>query len=124
VKRLAAVPTQRDWLKVDELPKLRLDAEDLRSRLDAVRPALAAESASEPSAPDEKTHCAACGASVPRAAFCLRCGARQAVEAVCGRCGEKTVLPVHVFPDGTPPAKELFCTNCGAPAGGVAGRAP
>jgi len=38
----------------------------------------------------------------------------DAVEAVCGRCGEKTVLPVHFFPDGTPPAKDLYCTNCGA----------
>ena len=57
---------------------------------------------------------------MPRAAFCLRCGARQAVEAVCGRCGEKIVLPIHFFPDGTPPAKDLFCTNCGAAVGGVA----
>jgi hypothetical protein len=119
VKRLAAVPTRRDWGQVDELPKIRTDAEDLRARLDAVRPAAGTPAAAEPAARGDETHCAACGADVPRAAFCLRCGARQAVEAVCGRCGEKTVLPVHLFPDGTPPAKALYCTNCGAAVSGA-----
>jgi prepilin-type N-terminal cleavage/methylation domain-containing protein len=121
VKRLAAVPTRRDWGQVDELPKIRMDAEDLRARLDAVRPTAGSSAAvaGEPAARGDLTHCAACGVEVPRAAFCLQCGARQAVEAVCGRCGEKSVLPVHFFPDGAPPAKALYCTNCGAAVSGA-----
>jgi hypothetical protein len=126
-RRLTFLPAQRDWLQIDAVPALRRDAEALRDRLDLALAALERETgpvpgaaAPHPAAParEGETHCAACGSAVPRAAFCLRCGARQAVEAVCGHCGEKTVLPVHLFPDGTPPAKDLFCTNCGAPVSG------
>lgn len=120
-RRLTFLPAQRDWLQTDAVPALRRDADSLRDRLDLAFAALGRETGLAPTAGaaaparEGETHCAACGTAVPRAAFCLRCGARQAVEATCGRCGEKTVLPVHFFPDGTPPAKELFCTNCGAP---------
>jgi len=111
-KRLANIPAQRDWLQVDQLPALRRDAEAFRDRLDAARVGMPSPTPAVTA--DAETHCAACGVSVPRATFCQRCGARQAVEATCGQCGEKTVLPVHFFPDGVPPAKELYCTRCGA----------
>jgi prepilin-type N-terminal cleavage/methylation domain-containing protein len=111
-KRLLIVPAQRDWLQVNQVPGLQKEAEELKARLESA-PLGAGPAAADAPAGD-RTHCAACGADVPRAAFCLRCGARQAIDAVCGQCGERTVVPVHLFPDGALPAKELHCTNCGA----------
>jgi len=112
LKRLAAVPVQRDWLQVDLVPQLQRDAEAFRERLDAalanVTPAAEAGTATS-----DQTHCAACGRTVPRATFCQACGSRQAATVACGHCGEKTVVPIHWFADGRPPAGELFCTHCG-----------
>ena len=116
LKRLAAVPVQRDWLQVDLVPQLQRDAEAFRERLDAALANVAPEAAAVPS---DHTHCAACGRTVPRATFCQACGSRQAATVTCGRCGEKTVLPVHWFPDGKPPVGELFCTHCGSTISGA-----
>jgi prepilin-type N-terminal cleavage/methylation domain-containing protein len=124
-KRLGAIPVQRDWLQLDLLPTIRKDAEALRDRLDTALavlesecPAATGTPAAEP-ARDGEVHCAACGQTVPRATFCQQCGSRQAVEATCGQCGVKSVLPVHFFPEGVPPAKQLFCSSCGAPMTGM-----
>jgi hypothetical protein len=119
VKRLVVVPTQRDWLQADELPKIRRDAEDLRARLDAVRPGPASDTgpSAEPGAPAEH-HCASCGHAVAPAPFCPNCGARQALEVPCGLCGTKTLLPMHLLPGGAPPEARLFCTHCGAELAG------
>jgi hypothetical protein len=118
LKRLAAVPVQRDWLQVDLVPQLQRDAEAFRERLDAaladVMPAAEAAAAQS-----DQTHCAACGRTVPRATFCQACGSRQAATVTCGQCGEKTVLPIHWFAEGKPPAGELFCTNCGSTISGA-----
>jgi Prokaryotic N-terminal methylation motif len=115
VKRLAAVPTERDWLKADELPKLRHDAEDLRARLDAVRPGPVSETGpSAKSAAPGEHHCASCGHAVAPAPFCPNCGARQALGIPCGQCGTKTLLPMHLIPSAAPPEAKLFCTHCGA----------
>jgi prepilin-type N-terminal cleavage/methylation domain-containing protein len=107
VKRLASIPAQRDWMQIELLPQLQKETDNFRDRVERA-------AAATPAAPEsESVHCAACGQSVPRAAFCQQCGSRQAATMSCGQCGEKTVLPVHFFPDGAPPAKALYCTRCG-----------
>ena len=116
LKRLNAVPVQRDWLQVDLVPSLQRDAEAFRDRLDA---ALATSAPVVGADTGDQTHCAACGRTVPRSTFCQQCGARQAATVKCGRCGEKTVVPIHLFPNGKPPAAELFCTTCGTTIGGA-----
>jgi Prokaryotic N-terminal methylation motif len=124
-KRLGALPVQRDWLQLDLLPTVHKDAEALRDRLDTALavlesecPAATGTQTAEP-AREGEVHCAACGQTVPRATFCQQCGSRQAVEATCGQCGVMSVLPVHFFPEGVPPAKQLFCSSCGAPMTGM-----
>lgn len=113
-KRLATLPSQRDWLQIDLLPNLERDAKALRERLDAAQPTLQWDrSATPPDAP-EGHHCAACGHAVAPAAFCSHCGARQALETTCGQCGTKTLLPLHLLPTGVPPAAAMYCTHCGA----------
>jgi hypothetical protein len=127
LKRLAALPVQRDWLQADLLPALQRDAEGLGERVDLCLSRLRAELeglqapaiAREQIPEGETTHCAACGRTVPRAPFCQHCGAVQAVVIVCPECGEKSALPVHLFPEGIPSARELFCTHCGASLTGL-----
>jgi prepilin-type N-terminal cleavage/methylation domain-containing protein len=121
LRRLAVLPVQRDWLQTDLLPGLQRDAEGLRERVDLCLSCLRAELENiQPSTPsreptrDGETHCAACGRSVPRAPFCQHCGSLQALVVACPECGEKNVLPLHLFPQGVPAARELFCTRCGA----------
>jgi prepilin-type N-terminal cleavage/methylation domain-containing protein len=121
LKRLAALPVQRDWLQTDLLPGLQREAEGFRERVELCLACLRAELegvrapaiSPEPARAGE-THCAACGRTVPRAPFCAQCGAVQPVTVVCPECGEKDVLPAHFFPAGVLPPRELFCTNCGA----------
>lgn len=117
VKRLVLIPAQRDWLQIDQLPALRKETESLRERVDQ---AVAANVQPVPvtAGQENMTHCAACGQTVPQAAFCQQCGARQAVEIACDQCGVKTILPSHFFADGIPPARPLYCTSCGAGLGG------
>jgi hypothetical protein len=120
-KRLGLLPTQRDWLQADALPKLRAEAQALLEQLNTTLPTLVGESgpaASGPTAPAEH-HCAACGHAVAPAPFCSNCGARQAVELACGRCGAKTTVPMHLLPAGTP-AAGMFCAHCGAVMGATA----
>jgi hypothetical protein len=110
VKRLVTVPLQRDWIQIDLLPQLQKEAANFRARVERAAAIAPATAASE----GDRTHCAACGRDVPRAGFCQRCGVRQAMDVACRQCGDRTVLPVHYVPDGVLPAKELFCTRCGA----------
>ena len=115
VKRLTAIPSQRDWLQIDLLPQLQKETDNFRDRVER------ALATAPPVSEAATTHCAACGQSVPRAAFCQLCGAHQASVLSCSACGEKTVLPIHLFPNGVPPSGEIFCTNCGKSlAGGIA----
>jgi hypothetical protein len=121
LKRLAALPLQRNWLEADLVAPLQRDAEAFGDRVDLCLAGLRVELESlqppaTPAAPaaEGETHCAACGRTVPRAPFCQQCGAMQPVAVVCPQCGEKNLLPVHLFPQGLPPSGELFCTNCGA----------
>jgi hypothetical protein len=108
VKRLATIPAQRERLQIDLLPAVQHETESLRERVERAAAEFVA-----PTAQGDTTHCAACGQTVTRAAFCQKCGARQAVDVQCAQCGERTVLPIHFFADGIPPAKTLFCKNCG-----------
>jgi prepilin-type N-terminal cleavage/methylation domain-containing protein len=117
-KRLVNLPAQRDWLQADLLPNLRADAERLRERLDSALPTLIWDEPAASPAGLAEHHCAACGHAEAPAPFCSHCGARQAVETVCGRCGAETLLPMHLFPSGAPPATPLFCTHCGAALAG------
>jgi hypothetical protein len=120
LRRLDALPLQRDRFQADLLPALRKDAEALRERVDLALAALRSEreavrAATAPAEPGraEETHCAACGRDVPSAPFCLQCGAVQPAVVACPRCGEKTVLPLHLFPGAAPATRQLFCTKCG-----------
>jgi prepilin-type N-terminal cleavage/methylation domain-containing protein len=121
LKRLVALPVQREWQQIDLLPGLQQDVERFRERLDLVLTCLRAElettqvptpvSAAE--ARDGETHCAACGRIVPRAPFCQQCGSVQPVMLACPKCGQQATLPVHFFNDGASPSRELYCTSCG-----------
>jgi hypothetical protein len=121
LKRLAALPVQRDWQQPDLLSGLQRDADALRERVDLCLTCLRAEleSIQPPTRTIEEVregelHCAACGRTVPKAPYCPQCGSVQPVMVVCPECGDKIVLPVHFFPAGVPSSRELFCANCGA----------
>jgi len=121
LKRLVALPVRRDWQQPDLLPGLQQETEGFRDRVEQslthLRAELAGVQAASPSpeaTEDGATHCAACGQSVPKAPYCSRCGSTQPVVAVCPECGDRVVVPIHFFPEGVPPARELCCTRCGA----------
>lgn len=84
-----------------------------RQEIDQARTA-AREALVETTAGGGETHCAACGRTVPKSPFCQQCGCVQPLAVVCPKCAEKNLLPVHLFPEGVPSSKELFCTNCGS----------
>ena len=128
--RLRALPVCRDWLQSDLLPALQRDAEVFREQVGLRLACLRAEletvrgpTASVEQAGEGENHCAACGLTTPRAPFCLHCGSVQPVKVVCPGCGEKDVLPLHFFPEGIPPTRELFCTRCSTVLTGMV-RAP
>jgi hypothetical protein len=134
-KRFSALPVARDWLLMGVLPIIQRDVADFRRRLELALAGLRSEVASVPvSSPaaaepvrEGTTHCAACGRTVPQGPFCTQCGSPQPVVALCPGCGDKVVLPVHFFPGGIPPARQLCCTRCGTSLTGlvaVPGREP
>ncbi|NLY02154.1 MAG: prepilin-type N-terminal cleavage/methylation domain-containing protein [Rhodopirellula sp.] len=120
LKRLSWLPAHHRGQETGLLSSLQSDAEGFRERVDLALASLRAELESirasvistEPARAGE-THCAACGRTVPRAPYCGQCGSIQPVVLVCPQCGEKNLVPVHFFPEGMPPPKELFCTSCG-----------
>jgi prepilin-type N-terminal cleavage/methylation domain-containing protein len=121
LKRLPTLPLVRDWQLADLLVNLQRDAEAFRERVDLCLACLRAElenirASTSPGEQirEDQTHCAACGRTVPRAPFCQQCGSAQAVVVVCPECGDKSVLPIHWFPEGASAFGELFCTSCGA----------
>lgn len=121
VRRLAALPVRREWAQSELLPSLQREAEVFRDRVDLALACLRAElqstqpPAAGPEHPGEgQTHCAACGRTVAKAPYCQQCGAVQPAVLTCGECGQTNVVPIHLFPEGGPAARELFCTNCGA----------
>jgi hypothetical protein len=123
LKRLAALPVQRDWLQTDFLAGLQREADGFRERVELCLACLRAELVGvrapavtpEPARPGE-THCAACGRTVPRAPFCAQCGAVQPVTVVCPECGETNILPVHFFPTGVLPPPGAFLHQLRRPA--------
>jgi hypothetical protein len=121
LKRFSSLPIHRDWTLSGVLPSLEQDAEGLRERVDQCLASLSADLAAiqAPAVPAEhvregETHCAACGQSVSKAPFCQQCGGQQPLVVVCPECQATNVLPVHLFPEGVPSGKELFCTGCGS----------
>lgn len=121
LKRLSSLPIQRDWVLSGVLPSLEREAEGLRERVDLCLASLSAELATiqAPAASAEQvregeTHCAACGQIVPKAPYCQQCGAQQPLVVVCPECQATNTLPVHLFPEGVPAGKVLFCTGCGS----------
>jgi competence protein ComGC len=126
LKRLAALPVQRDWQQTDLVPNLQKEAAAFRERVDLCLANLGAELAKvqSPAPAGEPTragdvHCAACGRTVPGAPFCMLCGAVQPVVIACPACGDRNALPLHLFPAGVAPSRELFCTRCGAELTGL-----
>ncbi|NUQ61341.1 MAG: prepilin-type N-terminal cleavage/methylation domain-containing protein [Pirellulales bacterium] len=119
-KRFSWLPVQGDSQHMGLVTGLRNDAEAFRERVELALEYLRVElksveapASSPEQAREGKTHCAACGQTVPKAPFCAQCGSVQPVLLACPRCGERNVLPVHFFPEGVPSSKELFCIRCG-----------
>lgn len=117
LRRLASLPPRRDWQLPDDLPNLQREVEGFRTRSEQTLASLGAELDRDNAESDQITptvrHCSACGRSVPRAKFCQECGAVQSLLIGCPSCGDKNVLPIHLFPEGVPATKGLFCACCG-----------